>query len=159
MRFRRGNMARVGGLLRERLQEMGIQEKILQQRALSRWPEVVGRQIAASTTPEAVRDGVLFVCCKSSMWSSELSLHKDDIVARLNTAVGSKAIKDIRFTARGFRKAAGGQNVSTAAATTKPEATPEEIKAAEDTAAVCTSDELAERIKQAIIASKLRQKN
>ncbi len=82
-----------------------MQQRILEQQAMAKWREVVGPQIAASSRPDSVREGMLFVTCKSSMWSSELSLHKPDIVKRLNAAVGKKIIEDIRFTARGFRKA------------------------------------------------------
>lgn len=158
MSFRRSNISRIGGLVKSTLRDMGLQEKILQQQAIAKWPEVVGRQIAGSATPESVRDGILFVCCKSSMWSSELSLHKDDIVKRLNKAVGKEVVKDIRFSARGFRKAADeNAQPSSSKDTGQVELGPEEAKAADEAASVCASDELAERVRQAILASKRRR--
>ena len=78
---------------------------MLEREAVEKWKEVVGPQVAASTGAERVRDGILFVCCKSSMWSSELSFYKDDIVKRLNAAVGRNLITDIRFSAKGFTRA------------------------------------------------------
>lgn len=156
MSFRRSNISRVGGMLKSTLQGLGIQEQLLQQKAVEKWKSVVGPQIAASTTPESVRDGILFVCCKSSMWSSELSLHKDDIVKRLNAAVGKPVVKDIRFSARGFRKASSEtQNVAEPEA--KIELSSEEVKAAEEVAATCSSEELAEKVRRAILTSKQRR--
>lgn len=156
MSFRRSNISRIGGMLKSTLQDLGIQERVLEQKAIAQWKGVVGPQIAASTTPESVRDGILFVCCKSSMWSSELSLHKDDIVKRLNAAVGKPVVKDIRFSARGFRKSSGESE-----RTTEPEPSvpisPEEVKAAEEVAAACSSEELAEKVRRAILTSKQRR--
>ena len=155
MSFRRSKIARVGGMVKPTLQGLGVQEKVLEQQALAKWKSVVGKQIAASTNAESVREGILFICCKSSMWSSELSLHKDDIVKRLNEAIGKQVVKDIRFSARGFRKA-----VEEKEKTTEPEPqvpiTPEEVKAAEEVAAACSSDELAEKVRRAILTSKRR---
>ena len=99
---RRSRISRVGSFVKPTLQDLGVQGKVLEQQALAKWREVVGPQIAASSKADAIRDGVLFVTCKSSMWSSELSLHRQDITKRLNAAVGREIITDIRFTARGF---------------------------------------------------------
>lgn len=156
MSFRRSNISRVGGMLKSTMQGLGIQEKILEQKAIANWRSVVGKQIAASTTPESIREGTLFVCCKSSMWSSELSLHKNDIVKRLNAAVGKPVVKDIRFSARGFRKRAEESDVPEA----KPKAvtlSPEDIRAADELAAACSSEELAEKVRRAILSSKQRR--
>jgi len=156
MSFRRSNISRIGGMLKSTLQDLGIQERVLEQKAIAQWKGVVGPQIAASTTPESVRDGILFVCCKSSMWSSELSLHKDDIVKRLNAAVGKPVVKDIRFSARGFRKSSG-ESERTTVPEPKVPISPEEVKAAEEVAAACSSEELAEKVRRAILTSKQRR--
>ncbi len=143
-------------MVRPTLQGLGIQEKILEQQAVAKWKSVVGSHIAASTIPEAVRDGILFVACKSSMWSSELSLHKDDIVKRLNEAVGKAVIKDIRFSARGFRRRA--EDAHSLPARKKPSPpSPEEVEAANEVAAACSSPELAEKVRRAVISSKQRR--
>ena len=153
--FRKGNISRLGGFLRSTLQDLGVQEKILEQQALAKWKQSVGPQIAASTRPEYIRDGVLFIACKSSMWSSELALHKNDIVGKLNAAVGKPVVKDIRFSARGFRKPV--DEVSKDVKATPVDSIPldeQEAKSAEETAALCESDELASRVKRAIMTSK-----
>ena len=155
--FRKSNVSRVGGFLKSTLQSLGVQEKLLEQKALAKWAQTVGPQIAASTRADAVREGVLFVCCKSSMWSSELTLHKDDIVKKLNAAVGKQVVKDIRFTARGFRKVEEvlEEPVEGRIARLDKIAVPEEdARSAEEAAAMCESDVLAARIREAILTSK-----
>lgn len=157
MSFRKSNISRLGGMLRSTLQDLGIQERILEQQAIAKWKGVVGPQIAASTTPESVREGILFVCCKSSMWSSELSLHKDDIVKRLNAAVGKPIVKDIRFSARGFCKSSGESEEIAAPVVGEAPISTEQVKAAEEVAATCSSEELAEKVRRAILTSKQRR--
>ena len=74
--------------------------------AIGLWPKAVGPQAAAATEPEAVRDGVLFVRTKSSVWSQELVFLKGDILAKLNRLLGGNIITDLRFRARGVSKEA-----------------------------------------------------
>lgn len=157
--FRRSTVTRVGSFMKSTLRDLGVQERILEQQALAKWRDVVGPQIAASSKPDSIREKTLFVTCKSSMWSNELSLHKQDIIKRLNTAVGKKIIDDIRFTARGFRKA---EPIAEKAerADPAPDSVPlsgDEIGAVDELAAVCESEELALKVRQAIMTSKRRR--
>jgi hypothetical protein len=149
-------MARVGGLVRSTLRDLGVQQKIVEQQALAKWGEVVGPHIAAASRADAIRDGVLFVTCKSSMWSSELSLHKRDIVTRLNAAVGRETIKDIRFSARGFRKVEEVARAEAEKGVESVRLVGPETKGAEETAALCESDELALKVREAVLTSKRR---
>ena len=66
------------------------------------WEPVVGPQVAGVTQVEAVREGVLIVRVKNSVWATELSLLKDDIVRRLNLVLGGRVITDIRLNASGL---------------------------------------------------------
>ena len=156
--FRRGTLNRVGGLVNSSLDTLGLRHKIMEHQALASWDQVVGHHIAASSMAERVRDGVLFVCCKSSMWSNELSLHKRDIIKRLNAAVGRQVIKDIRFTARGFREAAGHgreEEQSTEAKGLETVSLPDgDSESARRVAAGAPADELADKIARAVTTSK-----
>ena len=153
--FRKSSTSRIGGFLKSTLRDLGVAEKLLEQKAMEKWTQTVGPQIAASSKAEEVHDGVLFVSCKSSMWSSELTLHKPDIIKKLNVAVGREVIKDIRFRARGFRKAEEAQHDD--GVTVRVDAIQldeEETKAAAEAASVCESDELARKVRDAIMTSK-----
>ena len=153
-------MSRVGGLVNTTLDQLGLRRKVLEAEALRKWREVVGPQIAASSRPEKVSEGILFVACKSSAWANELLLHRTSIIARLNKALGRKVIADIRFSARGFRavpqetpKEEEGGRAKSLEAVPLPEAA---LEAARSVAAAAIPGELAERIEKAIITSKRR---
>ena len=135
---------------------------MMESQAAAKWAEVVGPQIAASSVVERVRDGIVYVCCRSSAWCSELSLHKADIIKRLNKAVGAKVLADIRFSARGFTRAAQSARKEEAGSETKRMESvrlePCDIEAAARAAAQASSEELAERIRQAVTTSKRRER-
>ncbi len=63
------------------------------------WPTVVGSAIAAEANPTAERGGVLTVTCSASVWAQELDLMGPEILARLNTAIGSVRLTRLRCTA------------------------------------------------------------
>lgn len=156
--YMKSNPKRVGGFLGASLDNLGLTKRILEHQALGKWDEVVGPQITAATVPEKVWDGVMFVCCKSSMWSNELTLHKADIIKRLNRAVGKKVITDIRFSARGFRKVLeqvkkedNDTRVRNLEKVTVDESSSE---AAAKVAAQVEDAKLAQRIEKAILSSK-----
>lgn len=61
------------------------------------WETVVGQAIAANTQPGAFKDRLLLVYTRSSAWIHQLRFHKNEIVAKLNTALENELIDDIRF--------------------------------------------------------------
>jgi predicted nucleic acid-binding Zn ribbon protein len=79
-------------------------QKLRESLALVYWARVVGAEGAAASEAESVRDGVLFVRTKSSVWSHELSFFKTEILRRLNRLLGGKVITDIVFRAQGLQK-------------------------------------------------------
>ena len=72
--------------------------------AKAHWAGVVGPQVAGVTQVEAVRDGVLYVRVKNSVWANELTLLKDDMLRRLNAKLGGRVLTDIHFKASGLAK-------------------------------------------------------
>src|SRR5947209_247827 len=55
------------------------------------WAEVVGERVAAEAVPAAERDGVLTVRCASAVWAQELELLSEDLLGRLQEALGGAA--------------------------------------------------------------------
>lgn len=55
---------------------------------MARWPELVGADIAAHTTPESFTDGKLVVRADSTAWATQLRLLAQSIVRRLNEELG-----------------------------------------------------------------------
>jgi predicted nucleic acid-binding Zn ribbon protein len=106
--------------------------KVRESLAFAYWGRVAGAQAAAATEVEAVRDGILFVRTKSSVWSHELTLYKERLIADLNRLLGPGTITEIVYRARGVKAKA-----------VKP-AEPDEPAAAELDAVVLDAAEAAE---------------
>lgn len=103
LRRKTRQLSSVGGALESAIARLGLSHKLAQQRALVLWPQVVGPQIAAATTPLQVRDGILFVAAKSSVWAHELIYRKAGILAALHRELGPDSLTDIRFVTRGYQ--------------------------------------------------------
>ena len=54
----------------------------------ARWPEMVGAEVGAHTTPETFADGKLVVRTDSTAWATQLRLLAPDVVRRLNEELG-----------------------------------------------------------------------
>ena len=63
------------------------------------WPGTVGELVAAQAHPSSERDGVVTVTCSSAVWAQELTLMAPDLAGRLNAALGSEFVRDLRFRA------------------------------------------------------------
>jgi predicted nucleic acid-binding Zn ribbon protein len=63
------------------------------------WELVVGPVIAAAANPTAEHSGTLTVTCSAAVWAQELNLMSDDLVPRLNAALGEGTIHELRCRA------------------------------------------------------------
>ena len=79
------------------LRRSGFVKRIQQAGVIEAWPELVGPQIAAVTSPESVtQDGVLRVRVATAAWANELSLMTPRILARVNDGRQGR-VKEIRW--------------------------------------------------------------
>ena len=58
----------------------------------ARWPELVGDEIAAHSTPESFADGRLVVRTDSTAWATQLTLLAATVVRRLNEELGHGSV-------------------------------------------------------------------
>jgi predicted nucleic acid-binding Zn ribbon protein len=65
-------------------------------RAQEVWERAAGPAIAAAAQPTAERDGVLTVTCEAAVWAQELDLMASELIARLNAALASESIRELR---------------------------------------------------------------
>jgi len=66
-------------------------------RLLAAWDKVVGPGLARYTVNKFIRNQTLFVQLSSPALRSELSMHRRNLIARLNEAVGAFVIAEIKF--------------------------------------------------------------
>jgi len=60
------------------------------------WERAAGPAIAAAARPTAERDGALTVTCTAAVWAQELELMAEELIARLNAALGADAVRRLR---------------------------------------------------------------
>ncbi|MGO8905342.1 MAG: DciA family protein [Solirubrobacteraceae bacterium] len=60
------------------------------------WERAAGPAIAAAARPTAERDGALTVTCTAAVWAQELDLMAGELIPRLNAALGTEAITQLR---------------------------------------------------------------
>lgn len=84
-------------LIMRNLRQQGLETPLLQKRLVEAWPEVAGELIARYTLNTYIRNQTLYVHLSSPALRADLSMRRQDFVTRLNHAVGSRVIIDIRF--------------------------------------------------------------
>lgn len=84
-------------LVMRNLRLQGLETPLLQKRLVEAWPAVAGNVIARYTLNAYIRNQTLFVHLSSPALRADLSMRRQVFVARLNAAVGSQVIVDIRF--------------------------------------------------------------
>ncbi|HOK53022.1 MAG TPA: DUF721 domain-containing protein [Armatimonadota bacterium] len=97
----------LGDLLKGGLERTGLKGAVREREAILIWPEIVGAKTASVTRVESVREGILYVNCRDSMWAQELHFLRPIIIEKLNERLGKNVIKEIRLAGRGFSKRTG----------------------------------------------------
>lgn len=80
------------------LREQGLESPLNQKRLVESWPAVVGPVIARYTLNCYIYNQTLYVRLSSPALRSDLSMMRQQLVRRLNEAVGEQVIVDIRFS-------------------------------------------------------------
>jgi len=62
--------------------------------------DIAGKAIAAETAPASEREGTVTVECSGSVWAQELALLAPDLTSRLNAALGTPAVRRLRFVVK-----------------------------------------------------------
>jgi len=90
--------------LRYALREMGLEKRIKERQCLLLWDEVVGEKLASVSQAEDIKDGVIFVSAKDSIWGQELFNFKGLIIRKLNAKIGEEIVKDIKVKVKPQKK-------------------------------------------------------
>ena len=88
---------KAGKILERLTARMGIAARLEREKAVVLWEEAVGKNIARRAQAVSVRNGILFVVVQNSAWLQELSLLKEGIIEKVNSAIGTDVVKDIVF--------------------------------------------------------------
>ena len=87
----------IGELLLRALRNNGLETPLLQKRLINSWPEVAGPVVQRYTQRLNIYNQVLYVSLSNPALRADLSMQRRQLVAKLNSRVGSNIIVDIRF--------------------------------------------------------------
>ncbi len=95
---------KINTVIKETVYSLQLEKRLNQYKLMSKWEEVVGKNIARNATPSYIRANTLYVETSSSAWAQELNLIKKELIRKLNKYIKKRTITDIRFKATGVFK-------------------------------------------------------
>lgn len=110
---------RLRNLLSDVGSKLGISSAVETGAVWAKWREIVGDAIADHADPSSLRSGVLRIRADSPTWATEIGYLGGEIKSRINKAVGSQLVAEVRVWI-GPRKPApvsGSDSVPVAVAT------------------------------------------
>lgn len=100
-RERRGKMkapAAIDGILKGALARFGLDKAVDRYRFVTEWAAVVGKDAAAATKPEYIKNHILYIRVRSSQWAQILSFRQSEILDRLEPLLANnESVSSVRF--------------------------------------------------------------
>jgi len=90
----------ISRILREVLDECGLDDRLEERAALLRWPEIVGDDIASHSRAVDLNDGVLVLEADHGAWRQELTLLVPMIIKKFNAMFGDGTVREIHWRDR-----------------------------------------------------------
>ena len=94
--FRR-EVKSISDLLSMYLRREGLETPLLQKRAVAAWDSIMGPTIVRYTGDKFIKNQTMFVKITNPALRQDLSMMRTRIVRRINEAVGSQIIADVRI--------------------------------------------------------------
>ncbi|NVO18129.1 MAG: DUF721 domain-containing protein [Bacteroidetes bacterium] len=79
------------------LKDFHLEDKLKETQLLGSWEKVAGKLIARHTEEIFIREQVLYIKADSPALKQELNFMRTKLLTKLNKAVGSEVIKDIKL--------------------------------------------------------------
>jgi len=93
----KNDMAHISSILDTALKEFRVTSDTEMTRIWELWEDAVGEAIAQNAKPGAFKKDVLLVHVSSSVWMQQLRFLKQDLLSRINFALGQELVREIRF--------------------------------------------------------------
>jgi predicted nucleic acid-binding Zn ribbon protein len=91
------DVQQIKDLIMQAMREQGLETPLLQKRLVDMWPQVAGPIIASYTLNTYIYNQTLYVRLSTPSLRADLSMMKQQLVDKLNAAVGQQVITDIKF--------------------------------------------------------------
>lgn len=86
----------ISELLSQYLRRQGMETPLLQRRVVDMWDTLLGPTIAQYTAEKFIKNQVLFIKINNPALRQDLNMMRSQLVKRLNDAVGSQIITEVR---------------------------------------------------------------
>ena len=87
----------IGDVLRLTIQESNMTGRLDECKAIDLWPQLMGENMARRMSRPRVSCGVMVVYVDSAVLRQELNMRRSGIIEAINSRLGKKVIKMIRF--------------------------------------------------------------
>lgn len=87
----------IGSIIRNITSDPKIKNKLEISNIFNHWGDIVGSEINKKSRPDKLARGILFVSVINFTWANELSLMSDQLKKKINSYIGRKVVKSIRF--------------------------------------------------------------
>jgi hypothetical protein len=87
----------VGDLIAQFIRGTELEQSLLEKQVVTAWPEVMGPMVANLTGEMEMKNGTLMVHVHSAALRQQLFECRYDIIKKLNQAIKTQFIKDIRI--------------------------------------------------------------
>lgn len=87
----------LGDAIKEFLSHYKHSGKLMESKAVTAWPVVMGSNINAYTQNIYIKGGVLYVHLSSPVLRNELMMHRSKIIKTLNQHLGADVVNDLVF--------------------------------------------------------------
>lgn len=84
-------------VLNQLLRQGGLESPLLQKRLVDAWDVVAGPTVTRYTQEKFIKNQTLFVKITNPALRADLSMMQSELAKKLNTAVGSMIITEVRF--------------------------------------------------------------
>ena len=91
--------ARLGDVIERLLASLGQAGRFHGWRIVHQWPEIVGPDIARCARAVRFADGVLVIAVEKDAWRQELEMQAEEILAKIRSRPGGRAVEKIIFKA------------------------------------------------------------
>ncbi|VAW12727.1 hypothetical protein MNBD_BACTEROID01-1346 [hydrothermal vent metagenome] len=95
--MRKSNTQSIRDILRDYVNDMGIERKLKEVDIVHAWENILGKAIASYTGRIYISKGVLYVTITSPVVKAELLMMREEIRGRLNDEAGSEIVEKIVF--------------------------------------------------------------
>lgn len=92
-----GKPRQIAGIIDRLMASLGQSRRFYGWSVVTRWPEIVGDQIARNARAIAFDDGVLTIAVPSDTWRQELQMQSEMILNKIHDHPGGRSVKRLRM--------------------------------------------------------------